>query len=87
MTGDEMDAAEKRVEESRAELDRDLDRLGDQLAPANLAAAAVDAIDPFERLKQAARHAKSRPLLAVLLGGIVGLIAFRRWQKGSSHKS
>ena len=71
------DAAEKRVEESRDQLDRHLDQLSKQLSPSNLAASALEQINPTERLKSAA---KSPSILAAILGTVT-FVAWRHWRK------
>ena len=73
------DSAEEKVEASRGQLDRHLDELGEKFAPANLASAVLEKLNPMERLKNAVRAANDRPVMTAILGAALTLIAFRRW--------
>lgn len=86
MDGDQpatTDAAEKRVEERRDQLDRHLDQLSEKLSPANLAASALDQINPTDRIKAAV---KKPSVLAAILGTVVSLAALQRWRKRSRQR-
>jgi len=72
------DAAEKQVENSREQLDRHLDQLSEKLSPSNIAASALEQIDPTDRIKAAV---KKPAVLAALFGAAVSLAALRRWRK------
>ena len=72
------DDAEKSVEESRDQLDRHLDQLSEKLDPSNLAASALEQINPTERIKSAVKRPS---VLAAILGTAVSLAALRHWRK------
>jgi len=69
--------AEQRVEDSREQLERHLDELSEKLAPANLAASALDQINPTDLIKSGL---KNPSVLAALLGAAVSIVALRRWR-------
>lgn len=78
----DTDAAEKQVEDSRNQLDRHLDQLSEKLSPSNLAASALDQINPTERIKKAA---KNPSILAAGFATILSIVALRRWRKGRNR--
>ena len=77
------DAAEKQVEDSREQLDRHLDQLSEKMSPSNMAASALEQINPTDRIKAAV---KKPSVLAALFGVGVSLAALRRWRKHRKSK-